>query len=115
MYEFPSAAVTNQGKLSLKQAKSIVLPFWRSEANKSERAKIKGSARLTPSADSVEESVHLFLQLVKAASIAWLVATSLQFLSLISNGLSSVSQISLCLPVTWTLVIGLSDHLDNPE
>ena len=87
LYEFPSAAVTNQGKLSLKQAKSIVLPFWRSEANKSERAKIKGSARLTPSADSVEESVHLFLQLVKAASIAWLVATSLQSLLPSAHGL----------------------------
>ena len=86
VYEFPTAAVTNQGKLSLKQAKSTVLPFWRSEAHKSEGAKIKGSARLIPSADSVGDSVHLFLQLVKAASIAWLVAPSLQSLLPSANG-----------------------------
>lgn len=87
MYEFPTAAVTNQGKLSLKQAKSTVLPFWRSEAHKSEGVKIKGSARLIPSADSVGDSVHLFFQLVRAASIAWLVAPSLQSLLPSANGL----------------------------
>ena len=87
VYEFPTAAVTNQGKFSLKQAKSVIFPFWRSEAHKSEGGKIKGSARLIPSADSVGKSVRLFLQLVKAASIAWFVATSLQSLLPSAHGL----------------------------